>query len=218
MTLRPWTRGPFELIVHAELHFRSGNDFDRRVALITFDNAIEVAIANYVSLNPMLRGNRTYTREEAEQCSRDFHTKMQFLRAECVRRGATESHPIEDLVWYHQQRNQQYHEGTYSAPNLDVLSSLRDAALWVFGLLYDISDVTVELEEQILAHEKARGPEEVEPNANYDTEIDDYYEPVQIGELTYNASEVLFRTDPEAYRERAIELLATEPSRLRIVS
>ncbi len=52
--LPPWAKGPFELLVHAEGHFIAGEDFDRRIALISFDNAIEVAITTYLT--------RTYAR------------------------------------------------------------------------------------------------------------------------------------------------------------
>src|SRR5215218_8705880 len=58
--LRPWARGVFEIILHGELHYRAGEDFDRRMALISFDNAIEVAITTYLSLNPIQRQNRQY--------------------------------------------------------------------------------------------------------------------------------------------------------------
>jgi hypothetical protein len=50
ISLPPWANGPFELLVHAEGHLRNGDDFDRRIALISFDNAIEVAITTYLTL------------------------------------------------------------------------------------------------------------------------------------------------------------------------
>ena len=49
--LKPWAKGPFELILHAEIHLRKGDDYDRRLALISFDNSIEVAISTYLSLS-----------------------------------------------------------------------------------------------------------------------------------------------------------------------
>jgi hypothetical protein len=58
--LQPWAIGPFELILHAEGHLRNGDDFDRSIALISFDNSIEVSISTYLSLHPLLRGNRNY--------------------------------------------------------------------------------------------------------------------------------------------------------------
>ena len=44
--IKPWAVGPFEMLYHAETHFLKGEDFDRRIALISFDNAIEVAITD----------------------------------------------------------------------------------------------------------------------------------------------------------------------------
>ena len=39
----PWAKGPFELLRHAYEHLQKGDDNDRRIALIGFDNAIEVS-------------------------------------------------------------------------------------------------------------------------------------------------------------------------------
>lgn len=57
-SMAPWATGTFELLVHAEGHLRGGEDFDRRIALISFDNAIEVAITTYLTLHPIQRGDR----------------------------------------------------------------------------------------------------------------------------------------------------------------
>jgi hypothetical protein len=54
--LRPWARGPFELIRHADEHYHSTGDVDRRIALIGFDNAIEVSIDVFIRLHPKVRG------------------------------------------------------------------------------------------------------------------------------------------------------------------
>jgi hypothetical protein len=40
----PWLHGPLELIKHANGHLLADGDTDRRIALIGFDNAIEVCI------------------------------------------------------------------------------------------------------------------------------------------------------------------------------
>ncbi len=50
--LKPWADSTFDLILHAELCLRKGSDFDRRIALISFDNAIEVAITTYLNSHP----------------------------------------------------------------------------------------------------------------------------------------------------------------------
>ena len=74
--LKPWAYGPFELLLHAELHLRNGDDFDRRIALISFDNAIEVAITTYLSLHPIQRQNRTYTRADVERWLENYHRSI----------------------------------------------------------------------------------------------------------------------------------------------
>ena len=80
--LQPWAIGPFELILHAEEHLRKGEDFDRRIALISFDNSIEVSITTYLSLHPIHRGNRSYKREDVERWLHNYHTKLEFLDCE----------------------------------------------------------------------------------------------------------------------------------------
>src|SRR6266567_1002740 len=84
--LPPWTDGPFELLLHAESHLRAGGDFDRRIALISFDNAIEVAITTYLTLHPIQRGNRQYQNAEVELWLSNYHTKLDFLGLELAAR------------------------------------------------------------------------------------------------------------------------------------
>jgi hypothetical protein len=74
VSLPSWAYGPFELLIHAEGHLRGGDDFDRRIALITFDDAIEVAIATYLTLNPIQRGNRAYPKSDVEKWMNNYHT------------------------------------------------------------------------------------------------------------------------------------------------
>ena len=80
--LPPWTNGPFELMVHAESHLRVANDFDKRIALISYDNAIEVAITTYLQLNPIQRKGRSYDKADVEQSLKNYHTKLDFFEKE----------------------------------------------------------------------------------------------------------------------------------------
>jgi hypothetical protein len=123
--LRPWARGPFELLLHAELHMRDGDDFDRRIAIISYDNAIEVAITTYLSLNPIQRGNRQYPRQQVEQWLANYHTKIDFFLAELITRGLSVTYEKADIVWYHDVRNDQYHGGKPTVPQLEELESIR---------------------------------------------------------------------------------------------
>ena len=48
MELEPWIYGPSELIKHAEEHLQVNGDFDKRMALVSYDNVIEVSIDTYL--------------------------------------------------------------------------------------------------------------------------------------------------------------------------
>ena len=41
---KPWADGPRELLQHSIDHLDSGSDFDKRVAMIGIDNAVELII------------------------------------------------------------------------------------------------------------------------------------------------------------------------------
>ena len=138
-TLAPWANGPFELILHAEEHLRKGEDFDRRIALICFDDAIEVSVTTYLTLHPSQRGNREYTREKRDQWLRNFHTKLDFLGEELTIRSLTWQIDKTHIVWAHDHRNEQYHGGARGVPQQDVLAISRNAALWIFGVLFSRS-------------------------------------------------------------------------------
>jgi hypothetical protein len=90
-TLTPWALGPFETILHAEMHYRNGEDFDRRIAIVGFDNAIEVTIHTYLNLYPIQRQNRTYPRLDVERWLGNFHTEIDFLEIEVQNRGVAMS-------------------------------------------------------------------------------------------------------------------------------
>jgi hypothetical protein len=197
MALRPWARGPFELLVHAEGHLRVGDDFDRRIALISFDNGIEVSISTYLSLNPFLRGNRQYARVDVDRWLNNYHSKLDFLDVELQHRGAAWLVDRAEIIWAHDHRNEQYHGGTKGTPERRVLSVVRDASLWIFGFLFGVPDVPTELEASLAAASPlppARDP-------RIDRCIDDHLGVIHIGGQDYYASELLFGVDPVVYRE-----------------
>src|SRR5438128_8915645 len=106
--LPPWAKGPFELLVHAEGHLVDGEDFDRRMALISFDNAIEVAITTYLTLHPIQRGNRIYKNDDVEKWLRNYHSRLEFVEAELKARSQVWAVPQSHLIWAHEHRNEQY--------------------------------------------------------------------------------------------------------------
>lgn len=132
----PWARGPFELIKHADGHLKDAGDTDRRIALIGFDNAVEVCIDVYIKLHPKLRGGVELRNEDIDKATRNYHTKIEWLDKHVEDRKVKIDFSIEEIVWYHSLRNELYHPGNGMVPELHVLEGARSAALSVFRTLF----------------------------------------------------------------------------------
>jgi len=196
--LPPWSVGPFELLVHAEGHLIDGGDFDRRIALISFDNAIEVAITTYLTLNPIQRGNRSYAAANVEKWLRHFHSKLDFLEAELTMRKQVWEVERSHIAWAHDHRNEQYHGGLKGTPEKNVLILVRKAGLWIFGLLFEVAEAEERLARAIA---ELLPPTPPQRDAKFDRAIDGRHGMVNVCEQSYYSSEVLFAVDYDAYRD-----------------
>ncbi len=206
MTLLPWARGPFELLVHAELHFQAGAEFDRRVASVGFDNAIEVAVTCYLELHPSQRGGRTYENKAVEVALNNFPSKIEFFIQECDSRQLDVKVGQGHYMHYHKIRNEQYHEGRVSVPTWDDLTGAREAAVWAFGVLFDVEDVEDELATAVRT--LYAGHDRPERDDLSDRAIDGEYGTVDVGGTPYYTSELLYSMNPGTYRDIAAEARA----------
>lgn len=195
--LKPWAYGPFEILLHAELHYRLGEDFDRRIAMIGFDNAIEVAITTYLGLHPIQRGNRQYPNADVVRWLNNYHTKVDFFFQECVTRQVAVVGQHDEIVWYHEVRNGQYHVGGATIPQRRELDGVRAAALEVFAVLFEVADAEAQLDVHISAMQQAPPPR----TAAGDRLIDSKYGLIELcGQLEYS-SELLYAVDPNRYHD-----------------
>jgi hypothetical protein len=201
--LKPWAYGTFELLVHAEMHRREGGDFDRRIALIGFDNAIEVAITTYLSLHPIQRGNRTYANADIDQWVVNYHTKIDFFLIEVASRQLQVVCEKADIVWYHEVRNGQYHGGGATVPQARELDGVRNAAFWIFNVLFDVPNVTQLIESEIVDRTQNNLPKRSDET---DMLIDDKHGLVEIAGQMYYTSDVIYALDPVLYSEMGNEI------------
>lgn len=205
--LKPWAYGPFEILLHAEMHYRAGDDVDRRIAMIGFDNAIEVAISTYLNLHPIQRGNRSYASVDIGKWLSNYHTKVEFFFAECTSRGVTATTEKDVIIWYHEVRNGQYHVGGATIPQRRELDGVRNAALEVFSILFDEPDGETLLEKQIAASSSLPPPPRLD---EHDRVIDHKYDMLDVCGRPEYVSDVLYALDPSRYRELALELQSGE--------
>lgn len=134
---KPWSRKALELLFHAESHRRSGEDYDKRLAYISFDNAIEVAISTYINLKPSQRNKQIFAKKDVEVWNENFFEKISFFKKEIKRRGIPEIYDEGQMLWFHDLRNSFYHDGSSSVPNVADLDGIREASFWVFSVLFD---------------------------------------------------------------------------------
>ena len=204
IALQPWANGPFELLIHAESHLKSGDDFDRRMSLISYDNAIEVSITTYLTLHPIQRGDRTYENKDVYKWMRSYHSKLEFFEEEIKSRNTEWLVEKAHIIWAHDYRNEQYHGGQKGIPEKNVLDVARNAALWIFSVLFDVRDVEALLEQVLLERTPSDPPTR---EKRLDTAIDEQYGLISVGEQSYYASELLFNVDYAAYRALGVELV-----------
>ncbi len=205
--LTPWAIGPFEIILHAEMHYRNGSDLDRRIAVVGYDNAIELTIHTYLNLHPIQRQNRSYPKVDIERWLGNFHTKVEFFLSEVTSRGLRVLCDQAKFIWYHEVRNGQYHVGGATIPQARELEGIREAAMWVFSILFEIPDVR-DLIEQHLATKS--GDDLPKRNDDDDRLIDYEYGTIELVGKPYYVSEVIHRFDPVLYSELATEIRARD--------
>lgn len=161
MRLKPWARGPFELIRHAEGHLKQGTDFDRRMALISFDNAIEMSIISYLSLNPIQRSDQIFKREDVDRWSKNYHSKLEFFEyyVEQVLSQKMKT-PRDEIIYYHNLRNELYHKGNGFVPQLEDIQKIREISLWIFSTLFEVAgeDILLNVMQDNIAAEPAPPP------------------------------------------------------------
>lgn len=172
--LKPWTRKAFELLFHAESHLRGGSDYDKRLALISFDNSIEVTISSYLGLNPIQRGNRHYPNADVQNWLRNYPSKLDFFSKEIKSRGLPEHRDAAHILWLHDQRNELYHGSSGGVPEITTLEDIRGTAIWVFSVLFEIADIESLVDEALQAAEK---PEPVIPQDYAKPKLSDLYLP-----------------------------------------
>jgi hypothetical protein len=104
----PWTSGPRELLDHAKEHLAKGTDVDNRFAMISVDNAVELMAKTYLRLPKGVTG-LALTRKQQEEHTKDFPSALKAIdRLLGARVSAV---PMAEVEWFHQIRNQLYHEG-----------------------------------------------------------------------------------------------------------
>ena len=131
-----WASGAIELLDHADKHIFGNSAFDKRIAYISIDCAIETSFRIFISL-PFQKSAIKIPYKEIEEAGTSF-SKIKALAYRYASKqlsGVDES----DIEYYHRIRNQLYHNGTGFSVDENSLTAYRQIANIILHNLFFIS-------------------------------------------------------------------------------
>ena len=133
MTHNPWLSGCYELLEHGIEHFLNDTEFDRRLAMISIDNALELAVKTYISRNLRVLNIK---RKDYNNIKRDF-SKLLSLILKVAPSKITEQE-LSSIEHNHELRNNLYHEGICISVNKEIVKSYSEEAISLISKLYEV--------------------------------------------------------------------------------
>ncbi len=129
----PWADGPGELLRHGLDLLQRDSDVNRRIAMISIDNAVELMLRTYLGLPKRITG-LDVARKELTEVAESFPGLLDML----------ERHASDKLVgidlgtieWYHRLRNQLYHQGNGLTIERDKVELYAELANQLFRNLF----------------------------------------------------------------------------------
>ncbi len=131
----PWSEGPKELLQHAVDHLSGDGDFDRRIAMISVDNAVELMIKTYLGLPKRKTKTKGPSRKELEDASNSFTMLLDLLEKHADEKLTGVS--LDEIEWYHRIRNQLYHSGNGITVELAKVQTYLTLAKTLFQNLFE---------------------------------------------------------------------------------
>jgi hypothetical protein len=104
---QPWATGPGEILRHGLGLLRNDTDTNRRLAIISIDNAVELMVKTYLGLPKRVTG-LTIPRNELQEVGESFPRLMDAL--EKYASDKLDGVDLATVEWYHRIRNKLYHE------------------------------------------------------------------------------------------------------------
>ena len=137
---KTWASGSLELLNHAEAHVDEESAFDNRIAFISIDNAVEIAIRTFLGLPDRHFLGSKPSRKEVEAASNSFPGLIDLL----VKYATDRLVGIEpmDIEFYHRLRNKLYHDGTGLAVDENHIYAYFTIAKLLLSKLFEIEYVS----------------------------------------------------------------------------
>jgi hypothetical protein len=143
----PWASGPAEILRHGFELLKKDTDTNRRLAMISIDNAIELTIKTYLGL-PKRVTSLQITRSEYEEFAESFPKLLDALQKYAsAKLGGIN---LGEIEWYHRLRNQLYHQGNGLTVERDKVEVYAELANVLFTNLFGFRLIEPEEHKAVL--------------------------------------------------------------------
>ena len=144
MAAQPWASGPKEILEHGIALLRKDSDKNRRLALLSVDNAVELTIKTYLGLPKRINGI-VVPRKDYAEFSESFPKLLDALENYSSPKIA--GIDLGEIEWFHRLRNQLYHQGNGLTVDRDKVEVYSELAKLLFESLFD-TKLSFEAEDQ----------------------------------------------------------------------
>ena len=132
---QPWATGPAEILKHGLDLLTRESDTNRRLAIISIDNSVELMIKTYLSLPRRITG-LTISRREISDASESFPKLLDAL--EIHAEAKIDGINLGEIEWYHRLRNELYHQGNGLTVERDKVEVYSELAKLLFKNLFGV--------------------------------------------------------------------------------
>ena len=132
-TQHPWASGPGEILKHALELLKNDTDSNRRLAMISIDNSVELTIKTFLGLPKRITGLKI-SRSEYQNFSESYPKLLDAL--EKYASDKLEGIDLGEIEWYHRLRNQLYHQGNGLTVERDKVEIYAELANILFANLF----------------------------------------------------------------------------------
>jgi hypothetical protein len=149
MAKSPWSSGPGEILQHGFSLLRKDSDTNRRLAMLSIDNAVELMIKTYLGLPKRVTG-LNISRAKYAEFSESFPKLLDAMDEFASDKAA--GIDLGEIEWYHRLRNQLYHQGNGLTVELEKVQVYAALAKLLFKNLFgnDLEEKQHDPHEELL--------------------------------------------------------------------
>ncbi len=129
----PWVSGPGEILRHGLTLLRDDTDVNRRLAMISIDNSVELMIKTYLGL-PRRVTCISISRRKYQEISERFPDLLDALEKYAA--DKLDGIDLGEIEWYHRVRNELYHQGNGLTVERDKVEVYAELARVLFQNLF----------------------------------------------------------------------------------